>query len=102
MAMLLDVEKEGFTAWSAYEYAWGNPTPEYSTDWSPAGPIIERERLQVFPHNGASDWCGVAHVPRDGYTGIITQDGPTPLIAAMRCFIASKLGSTVEVPDELL
>jgi hypothetical protein len=30
------------------------------------------------------------------------QYGPTPLIAAMRCYVASKLGDEVEVPDELL
>ena len=28
--------------------------------------------------------------------------GPTPLIAAMRCFVASKLGDEVDVPDELI
>lgn len=28
--------------------------------------------------------------------------GPTPLIAAMRCYVASKLGDEVEVPEELL
>jgi len=27
--------------------------------------------------------------------------GPTPLIAAMRCFVASKLGEEVDVPQEL-
>jgi hypothetical protein len=27
--------------------------------------------------------------------------GPTPLIAAMRCYVISKLGDEVEVPDEL-
>ena len=75
---------------------------EPSTNWSQGGPIIERGRIQVFPHNGASDWCGVIHVPRDGYTGILTQDGPTPLIAAMRCYIASKLGNEVEIPEELI
>ena len=30
------------------------------------------------------------------------QFGPTPLIAAMRSYVASKLGETVEVPDELI
>jgi len=29
------------------------------------------------------------------------QDGPTPLIAAMRCYVASKLGEEVDVPEEL-
>ena len=28
--------------------------------------------------------------------------GPTPLIAAMRCFVASKLGDEVEVPNEIV
>ena len=28
--------------------------------------------------------------------------GPTPLIAAMRCYVASVLGDEVEVPDETL
>ena len=74
---------------------------EPSTKWPQGGPIIERERIQVFPHNSASEWCGVIHVPRDGNTGILTQDGPHPLIAAMRCYIASKLGDEVEIPEEL-
>jgi hypothetical protein len=30
-----------------------------------------------------------------------TLDGPTPLIAAMRCYVASKLGDEVELPEEL-
>ena len=29
-------------------------------------------------------------------------DGPTALIAAMRCFVASRLGDEVEVPEELV
>lgn len=28
--------------------------------------------------------------------------GPTPLIAAMRCFVASRLGDEIEIPEELL
>jgi hypothetical protein len=27
--------------------------------------------------------------------------GPTPLIAAMRCYVQSKLGDEVEAPEEL-
>jgi hypothetical protein len=30
------------------------------------------------------------------------QNGPTPLVAAMRCYVASKLGDTVEIPDDLV
>lgn len=28
--------------------------------------------------------------------------GPTPLIAAMRCYVASNLGEEVEIPEEVL
>jgi hypothetical protein len=28
--------------------------------------------------------------------------GPTPLVAAMRCYVASQLGDEVDVPDELV
>ncbi len=73
-----------------------------STDWSQGGPIIEREAYNLFKHNGGSEWCCACNVQRDGYTAIITADGPTPLIAAMRCYVASKLGDEVEVPDGLL
>jgi len=27
--------------------------------------------------------------------------GPTPLIAATRCYVASKLGDDIEIPEEL-
>jgi hypothetical protein len=37
----------------------------------------------------------------DSYTAIKGY-GHTPLIAAMRCYVASKLGDEVEIPQELL
>lgn len=74
----------------------------YSTSWAQGGPIIEREAHNLFKHNGGTEWCCACNVPRDGYTAIVTADGPTPLIAAMRCYVASKLGDTGEVPEELL
>lgn len=73
-----------------------------STNWAQGGPIIEREAHDLFKHNGGKEWCCACNVPREGYTAIITADGPTPLIAAMRCLVASKLGDTAEVPDELV
>ena len=66
-----------------------------STDWAQGGPIIERERLEI--HNatdGSKDW--VAHAEFQVYAF-----GPTPLIAVMRCYITSKLGEEVDVPEEL-
>lgn len=38
------------------------------------------------------------------HDGIAVDDaeGPTPLIAAMRCYVASKLGDEVDIPEELI
>jgi hypothetical protein len=69
---------------------------EYSTDWSQGGPIIEREGITVGPDTGLDWW--VAHIKG----GIYIDHGPTPLIAGMRCYVASKLGDEVEVPDGLV
>jgi hypothetical protein len=63
-----------------------------STDWEQGGPIIERERIEL-EHDGHTWWARIR--ADDDYTG------PTPLIAAMRCYVASKLGDEVEVPEEL-
>ena len=84
--------EQGYTPW-----IW-NP----SESWHHGGPIIEREAHNLFKHNGGTEWCCACNVPRDEYTAIVTADGPTPLIAAMRCYVASKLGDEVDVPDELL
>lgn len=65
-----------------------------STSWSLGGPIIERERLSLewFGGNNPPDWR--ASDSDDDFT----KFAPTPLIAAMRCFVASKLGEEVEIP----
>lgn len=71
-----------------------------STDWAQGGPIIEREWLDVTPWPNESDedlrWQCKQHDSID-----CVAFGPTPLIAAMRCYVASKLGDEVEVPDEV-
>lgn len=62
-------------------------------DWAQGGPIIERHllRLEDFSDEGweaeSSSYC---------------LWGETPLIAAMRCYVASKLGQEVEIPEELV
>jgi hypothetical protein len=71
----------------------------YSTDWALGGPIIERERIG-FKYTGTAMEF-VAWVNGELST-VNDQHGPTPLIAAMRCYVASKLGDEVEVPDEIL
>jgi len=77
--------------------------PEWkpSTDWSQGGPIIEREWIEVVPWPNESDenerWQATQHdLPSRIYCS-----GPTPLVAAMRCYVASKMGNEVEVPEEL-
>lgn len=73
---------------------WDNFHP--SSDWSQGGPLIEREEIETrTAHNGG--W--MANRAR---TKHIFIDGPTPLVAAMRCFVSSKLGEEVDIPEELL
>ena len=66
--------------------------------WEQGGLIIERERILVQPEVGkegcANAWSAISMKDTEAY-------GPTPLIAAMRCFIASHLGDDVQVPEEL-
>ena len=77
---------------------YGGMYPEWSTDWAQGGPIIEREGIWLQPEVGkeetASAWYAVSMDGHDAY-------GPTPLIAAMRCYVASKLGDDVTLPPEL-
>lgn len=68
----------------------------YSTSWQLGGPIIERERISVWARS--NEWAAESFVcNQEGHE----QTGPTPLIAAMRCYVASKLGDEVEIPEEL-
>lgn len=71
----------------------------YSRDWAQGGPILEREQISV--DFDADPECGgpCAASTRDSHCYWV---GPTPLVAAMRCYVASKLGDEVEVPEEFL
>lgn len=76
---------------------------DYSTNWSQGGPIIEREGISVAydvemsQAEGSEYWATLYAVD----SGEGRTYGPTPLIAAMRCYVASKLGDDIEVPEEL-
>jgi len=81
----------------------GDWLPDYSTDWAAGGPIIEREGLAIS-RVSQDEWsASLIHEDKE-YGGVMytNQHGATPLIAAMRCYVASKLGDDVEVPEELL
>jgi len=78
----------------------GQPLSDFQpdSDWSQGGPIIEREIVSLDAENGRARWKACAW-RKDG--DLQSAIGPSPLIAAMRCYIASKLGDTVTIPDEL-
>jgi len=67
-----------------------------STDWAQGGPIIEREEIELTRGSLDSDeWVATI----DLFEGDVmreSQSGETPLIAAMRCYVASKLGGSDE------
>jgi hypothetical protein len=68
----------------------------YCGKWEFGGPIIEREVIDLVSPLGCPTTSWVAS------RGRIYANGPTPLIAAMRCYVASKLGDDINIPEELL
>ena len=82
----------------------------YSSNWSQGGPLIDLEDIEL---QRLADAVAVelhpTFSPGDRWEANIwlaDQDpiyycGPTPLIAAMRCFVASRLGDEVEIPEGL-
>jgi hypothetical protein len=83
-------------------YCDGKPMSKgnYSTDWSLAGPIIEREQIATWyeKHKDASLGLPCWHA---AYYCEAEYKGPTLLIAAMRCYVANKFGNEVELIKEL-
>ena len=73
----------------------------YSTDWAQGGAIIEHEQISVWVYQ----WNDQGDLENGWYAeakdGDHVQSGTTPLIAAMRCYVASKLGDDVEIPVSL-
>ena len=75
----------------------GSAFLHYSSNWANGGALIEREEIGFAKYGPNGSWKAViGETPRGS-----PFYGPTPLIAAMRCYVASKLGDVVEVPEEL-
>jgi len=78
---------------------------EPSIDWSSGGPILDRERPRIVPTMSGGFTVSkkiVEMLDDDGFnTRWVHGSGPTILIAAMRCFVASRLGDNVDIPKEL-
>lgn len=87
-----------------------------STNWAQGGPIIERAGINIalrygsLPPNHVHDIWDAAIKPEfysngrpnSGVKKEVICSGPLPLIAAMRCYVASKLGEEIDIPEELL
>ena len=111
-AVTLAEHIEGNYSWLEHEVTGNWVTYSPSTDWSQGGPIICREITKVF-RNVSGTWSAmilkdVPIPPEDRGTSLaLTRRaqwngaGPTPLIAAMRCLVASRIGDEVEIPEEL-
>jgi len=70
-----------------------------TTNWAQGGPIIEREKIDIFHQdNGFSGAIEMATRKNPHPTPYY---GETDLVAAMRTYVASKLGEEVDVPEEL-
>lgn len=84
--------------------------PSYSTDWAQGGPIIDREDIAM---SSKPDGLWAAYAPKgtrlvvhagqsvEVFNWTYKQCGYTPLIAAMRCYVASKLGNDIDLPEKL-
>jgi hypothetical protein len=81
-----------------YSLRYGVYTP--STDWAQGGPIVEREGICVFEESDRT-WTADSYRYTDLDSPLYSGQGRTPLVAAMRCYVASKLGDEVEIPKEL-
>lgn len=71
----------------------------YSTDWAIGGCILESEDIELrrVRRPGTVAWEAA-----DGCDAAALAEGPTRLIAAMRCFVMGRLGAQVEVPDAVV
>ena len=111
---------EGEDSQAFYYYAYDNmplyldeavhPMWQPSTNWAQGGEIIEREQMDVLHY--PDQWVAQLWANRNWRQTIPSAPGhekvrplnsafgagPTMLIAAMRCYVASKLGDEVDVP----
>lgn len=108
IARRLNAPDAPMIVWTFDVEVYDNVAWQPTLNWAQGGPIIEREKIQLTPLNQDNPKYGWAAAYKDrGEWGddlfsVYRQRGITPLIAAMRCYVASKLGDEVGVPEELL
>ena len=65
-----------------------------SANWTEGGAILEQEKISLWRYPDLDSWHACTDfdfVRSEGLKNKCYVQGPTPLIAAMRCFTASKL-----------
>lgn len=80
------------------------PALHPSTLWGMGGSIMGVENICAKPHISPRDGKHfyACRWNEAGDIGSFSSIGSTQLIAAMRCYVQSKLGATVDIPEELL
>lgn len=98
---VINPHRFGSISYGYFTSELGYAIPNYTTDWAQGGPVIEREKIDIV-------WEGNICQAESENLSADDEDyryglgyGPTPLIASMRCYVTSKLGDEVEVPEEL-
>lgn len=75
-----------------------------STDWAQGGAIIDKYSIEVV--RGLDAYLAFANTywyPNGTeHRNMFSSIGASYLEAAMRCYVASKLGEEVDIPEELL
>lgn len=69
-----------------------------STSWQDGGPIIAQTSIEIC-HLDNGEWR--AQLNAKGCGPYCRHYGPTPLIAAMRCYAASMLGEEINISNEV-
>lgn len=77
---------------------------DYSSNWSKAGQVIDLMGDYCQEGNKAKGeyYCSTPSVAETWHNHPVRGTGPTPIIAAMRCYVASKRGSELKIPAELV
>lgn len=90
--------ENGWTDVEIFKAARAGGGYRHSANWAQGGAIIERDAINLRALGSALWEAETWSAGGDQYL----FDGETPLIAAMRCYVASKLGDEMEVPEELM
>ena len=84
-------------------YTHPNGAWHHNGNWKPTEksvqmwPIIDREKISIRHWDNTPVIHAYLSTPGSNWS-----EGQTPLIAAARCYVTSKLGEEVEIPEELM